>query len=219
MLDEIKVKVKASLIFQFLENKERRKELQILDSKKEIQSNIEELTFELIDFSINEYKIYECKFFYEFNEKSHSISVYYNRVNYYLCGKGEYSIEIIFCDFIYKQIDTKNCYIEYKKKKYEPKENFELSTRKRINLLGIDITDLKLPKSLEGKEIQILPGFNKNLLITISVSNAPKIIGIYQNVSFIEPKIVIKKELLQELKIIIENASKPLNFKMEKEYL
>ena len=103
MLDEIKVKVKASLIFQFLENKERRKELQILDSKKEIQSNIEELTFELIDFSINEYKIYECKFFYEFNEKSHSISVYYNRVNYYLCGKGEYSIEIIFCDFIYKQ--------------------------------------------------------------------------------------------------------------------
>ena len=207
------------MIFQFLENEERPKELQILDSKKEIQSNLEELTFELIDFSINEYKIYECKFFYESNEKSHSISVYYNRVNYYLCGKGEYSIEIIFCDFIYKQIDAKNCYIEYKKKKYEPKENFELSTRKRINLLGIDITDLKLPKSLEGKEIQIVPGFNKNLLITISVSNAPKIIGIYQNLSFIEPKIVIKKELLQELKIIIENASKPLNFKMEKEYL
>jgi hypothetical protein len=64
-----------------------------------------------------------------------------------------------------------------------------------------------------------VPGFNKILLITISVSNAPKIIGIYQNLSFIEPKIVIKKKLLQELKIIIENASKPLNFKMEKEYL
>lgn len=219
MLDEIKAKVKASLIFQFLENEERPKELQILDSKKEIQSNLEELAFELIDFSINEYKIYECSFLYESNKKSHSISVYYNRVNYYLCGKGEYSIEIIFCDFIYKQIDGKNCYIEYKKKKYEPKENFELSTRKRINLLGIDITDLKLPKSLEGKEIQIDPGFNKNLLITISVSNTPKIIGIYQNVSFVEPKIVIKKKLLQELKIIIENASKPLNFKMEKEYL
>ena len=94
-----------------------------------------------------------------------------------------------------------------------------MSTRKRINLLGIDIIDLKLPKSLEEKEIQFDPRFNKNLLITISVSNAPKIIGIYQNVSFIEPKIVIKKELLQELKIIIENASKPLNFEMGKEYL
>ena len=46
MLDEIKAKVKASLIFQFLENKGRPKELQILDSKKEIQSNLEELTFE-----------------------------------------------------------------------------------------------------------------------------------------------------------------------------
>ena len=219
MLDEIKVEVKASLIFQFLEDEERPKELQILGSKKEIQNNLKELSFELTDFSINEYKIYECLFFYESNRKSHSISVYYNRNNYYLVGKGEYSIEIIFCDFIYKQINAKNCFIEYKKKKYEPKENYELSTRKRLNLLGIDITDLKLPNNLDEKEIQIKPEFGYDLLITVSVSNVPKIIGIYKNTPFSEPKIVIKKELLEELKNIIENASKPLNFEKNKTYL
>ena len=218
MLDEIKVEVKASLIFQFLEDEERPKEIQILGSKKEIQNNLKEFLYELTDFSINEYKIYECLFFYESKRKSHSISVYYNRNNYYLVGKGDYSIEIIFCDFIYKQINAKNCFIEYKKKKYKPVENFELSTRKRLNLLGININDLKLPKNLDEKEIQINPEFGYNLLITISASNSPKIIGIYQNTPLSEPKIVIKKELLEELKNIIENASKPLNFEMNKTY-
>lgn len=218
MLDEMKVKVKASLIFQFLENEERPSELEILGSKKEIKSNLKEFQFELFDLSLNEYKIYECLFFYESNKKSHLISVYYNRNNYYLVGKGAYSIELIFCDFIYKQINEKSCFMEYKKKKYEPVENFKLSTRKRLNLLGIDITDLKLPKNLDGKEVQIKPEFGNNLLITISVSNEPKIIGIYQNAPFTEPETVIKKELLKELKNIIENASKPLNFEKKKTF-
>ena len=64
MLDEMKVKVKASLIFQFLENEERPSELEILGSKKEIKSNLKEVQFELFDLSLNEYKIYECLFFY-----------------------------------------------------------------------------------------------------------------------------------------------------------
>lgn len=116
MLDEMKVKVKASLIFQFLENEERPSELEILGSKKEIKRNLKEFQFELFDLSLNEYKIYECLFFYESNKKSHLISVYYNRNNYYLVGKGAYSIELIFCDFIYKQINEKSCFMEYKKR-------------------------------------------------------------------------------------------------------
>ena len=64
MLDEMKVKFKASLIFQFLENKERPSELELLGSKKEIKSNLKEVQFELFDLSLNEYKIYECLFFY-----------------------------------------------------------------------------------------------------------------------------------------------------------
>ena len=219
MLDEKKVKVNASLIFQFMEGIEKPKEIQILNSKKEIKSNLQEIEFELIDFSINEYKVYECLFFFEYRKKKHSISVYYNRINYYLCGSGDFSIEIIFCDFIYKQINIKDCFIQYKNKKYEPKENFDLSTRKRINLLGIDITKLKLPKSLDDKDVQIKKEFGNNLLITITVSNSPKIIGIYQNEPFIEPIIIIRNELISELKAFIEKASKPLNYKKEKEYL
>ena len=219
MLDEKEVKVNASLIFQFMEGIEKPKELQILNSKKEIKSNLQEIEFELIDFSINEYKVYECLFFFEYRKKKHSISVYYNRINYYLCGSGDFSIEIIFCDFIYKQINIKDCFIQYNNKKYEPMENFDLSTRKRINLLGIDITKLKLPKNLDDKDVQIKQEFGNNLLITITVSNSPKIIGIYQNEPFIEPIIIIKNELISELKAFIETASKPLNYKREKEYL
>ena len=219
MLDEKKVKVNASLIFQFMEGIEKPKEIQILNSKKEIKSNLQEIEFELIDFSINEYKVYECLFLFECRKKKHSISVYYNRINYYLCGSGDFFIEIIFCDFIYKQINIKDCFIQYKNKKYEPKENFDLSTRKRINLLGIDITKLKLPKNLDDKDVQIKKEFGNNLLITITVSNSPKIIGIYQNEPFIEPIIIIRNKLISELKAFIEKASKPLNYKKEKEYL
>ena len=219
MLEEMKVKVEATLKFQFIEHFELPKEIQILNIKKEIDKDLPELTIELTDLSLNEYKIYECLFSYESDIKTYSISVYYNKINYYLCGNGSHSVEIIFCDFIYKEIKIKNCFIEYKGVKYEPKENFELSTRKRINFVGIDIIDLKLPKSLEGKIIEIDPKFNQNILVTISVAQEYKVIGIYTNAPFIEPKIVIEKELLKELKNLIENASKPLNFKKEKQYL
>ena len=218
MLDDIKTEKKASLVFEFIESSERPKALQILNYKKEILEDIQELAFDLIDLSINEYKIYECILFYDSDKNTHSITIYYNRLNYFLCGKGSHSVEIIFCDFIFKEINSTNCYIEYNGKKYTPKENFELSTRKRINFVGINIQDLKLPKTINGAILDINPKYNKNLLINISVANEPKVIGMFTNSPFIDPKIKIENVILNELKNKIERASKPLNYKKENDF-
>ena len=218
MLDDIKTEKKANLVFLFIEDSERPETLQILNYKKEILKDMKELAFDIVDLSFNEYKIYECILSFYSDIHKHSITIYYNRLNYFLCGKGSHSVEIIFCDFIYKKINSSNCYIEYNGKKYTPKENFELSTRKRINFVGINIQDLKLPKTIDGKILDIIPEYNKNLLINISVSNEYKIIGMFTNSPFNDPKITITNTLLDELKSKIERASKPLNYTKEKNY-
>lgn len=218
MLEEIKEKQKATLIFQFLEKTERPTFVEILEYKNEIQDNTKELSFNISDLSINEYKVYECTLVFKNDKKSYSISIYYNRINYYLCGEGNQSIEIIFCDFIYKEIKLDSCYIKYKNTKYYPKENFGLLTRKRINLIGVDLNDLELPDDLEGKPLKFGPQFNKDLLITISVSDKRKVIGIYNNTPFIEPKLVIEQKLVDELKNKIESVSKILNFDDKKNF-
>ena len=202
----------------FIEDSEKPKTLQILNYKKEILKDMQELAFDLVDLSINEYKIYECILTFYPDINKHSITIYYNRLNYFLCGKGSHSVEIIFCDFIYKEIKSSNCYIEYNGKKYTPKEDFELSTRKRINFVGINIQDLKLPKTIDNTLLEINPESNKNLLINISVANESKIIGMFTNSPFNDPKITITKEFLDELKNKIERASKPLNYSIEKNY-
>ena len=218
MLDEIKYEKKAKLIFQFIEDTERPKALQILNLKKEISKDLPELAFELNDLSLNEYKIYECIISYHSDKKTYSITIYYNKTNYYLCGRGSHSVEIIFCDFIYKSINMNDIFIEYKGKKYSPKENFELLTRKRINFLGIDIKDLKLPSTLQGTILDIDPKFNHNLLITISAANEMKVIGLFQNIPFIDPKTIIDKELLNDLEMKIDTLSKLLEFKKQDNY-
>ena len=218
MLDEIKYEKKAKLIFQFIEDTERPKALQILNLKKEISKDLPELAFELNDLSLNEYKIYECILSYHSDKKTYSITIYYNKTNYYLCGRGSHSVEIIFCDFIYKSINMNDIFIEYKGKKYSPKENFELLTRKRINFFGIDIKDLKLPSTLQGTILDIDPKFNHNLLITISAANDMKDIELFQNIPFIDPKAIIDKELLNDLKMKIDTLSKLLEFKKQDNY-
>lgn len=95
MLDSLKEKVEAELIFFFIEPFENPFAIQVLKNKVEVlkKNNIK---FNIYDLSINEYKTYECKVFYENKIKSSSITVYYNRRNYYFCGNGNHSAEIIF---------------------------------------------------------------------------------------------------------------------------
>ena len=219
MLEGMKEKVHATLIFLFIEysKMESPNGIEILGMKKLIPKDATELKFEFSDFSINEFKIYNCFISYESGKKESMISVYYNKINYFLCGKGSHSVEIIFCDFIYKQIQDKNCKIEYKGKSYSPKEDFGLSTRKRINFINIDIEHLKLPENLEGNPVTIDTKDNKNFLINISVSNEPKIIGVFANSAFIEKKMVIQNELLDEMKMKIEKVKNILNYEEGKD--
>lgn len=219
MLEGMKEEVQATLIFLFIEHSKMEipNGIEILGMKKLIPKDATELEFKFSDFSINEFKIYNCLIYYESRIKESMISVYYNKINYFFCGKGSHSVEIIFCDFIYKQIQDKNCKIEYRDKIYTPKENFDLSTRKRINFINIDIKELKLPEDLQGNPVTIDTKDNKNFLINLSVSNKPKIIGVFANSAFIEKKMVIQKELLDEIKMKIEKVKNILNYEEGKD--
>lgn len=219
MLEGMKEEVQATLIFLFIEHSKMGMPngIEILGMKKLIPKDTTELEFKFSDFSINEFKIYNCFISYESEIKESMISVYYNKINYFLCGKGSHSVEIIFCDFIYKKIQDKNCKIQYKGKSFSPKENFGLSTRKRINFINIDIEHLKLPEDLKGNPVTIDTKDNKNFLINISVSNKPKIIGVFLNSALIEKTIVIQKELLDEIKMKIDKVKNILNYEEGKD--
>ena len=219
MLEGMKEEVQATLIFLFIEYSKMEKPngIEILGMKKLIPKDSTEIEFKFSDFSVKEFKIYNCFISYESGIKESMISVYFNKINYFICGKGSHSVEIIFCDFIYKQIQDKNCKIEYEGKSYSSKEDFGLSTRKRINFINIDIKHLKLPEDLKGNPVTIDAKDNKNFLINISVSNKPKIIGVFDNSAFIEKKMVIQKELLDEIKMKIKKVKKILNYEEGKD--
>ncbi len=112
------------LIFEFINNeiihtKQMLNKIQIKDYLIEVdivKNKIYELKFE--EFENNEYKIYDC-IFYFINEKVlFTITVYFKRKNYYYCGieKNKSSIEFIFSDFISNNRCPNLCYIEYNKK-------------------------------------------------------------------------------------------------------
>ena len=189
MFDTLKQKVKAKLIFQFMKNVKKPKYFKILKCVKDIDLNMDEIEIDFVDSSINEYKVYDCDTKYIDREQTNSISIYYNQTNYFQCGDGRHSVEIIFSDYLNKSIKSEDCSIEYDGIKYYPKEDFGLLTRKRINFFNVDMNKFKFPKTLNEKEININTLDNRNFLVSISIIDEPKIIAIYLNNPFIESKL------------------------------
>ena len=154
--------------------------------------------------------MYDCKTtFSESLQVINSMSLYYNKTNYFYSGDGKNSAEIIFSDFMNKSIRKEDCVIEYDGIKYTPLEDFDLFTRKRINFINIDITKLKLPKDLEGKDVILDTKNYNNFLISISVVNNPKVISVNENSPFKEKKFEFtEKELINILKSPLDKIKK-----------
>lgn len=108
-----------------------------------------------------------------------------------------------------KSIKKEDCSIEYDGIIYYPKEDFGLSTRKRINFLNVDLNKFKFPKDINCKEIKINTIDNKNFLISISIIDKPKVIAIYLNNPFIEKEVkYTESELIQILCSSLETIKK-----------
>ena len=60
MFDSLKKELKSKLIFQFMKNIKKPQYLKILQFKKEIPMDSNELEMDFVDLSINEYKVYNC---------------------------------------------------------------------------------------------------------------------------------------------------------------
>ena len=186
MFDSLKKELKSKLKFQFMKKAKKPQYIEILKFKKEIPLDSDEIEIDFVDLSINEYKVYDCNTKYINETHTNSVSIYYNQTNYYLCGDGNQSAEIIFSDFMNKSIESENCSIEYDGIKYFPQEDFGLLTRKRINFINIDMNKFKFPNDINQKEIKINTEDHKSFLSSISVIDEPKIIAIYLNNPFIE---------------------------------
>ena len=177
------------------------------------------------DYINSDYRIYTCILIFDTTEIEFGICVYFERINYYYCDVNQKndpkSIEIIFSDFSEKNLN--DCYIVYNNHKLDVKENFDdIKTRKRISIINIDLNKLKLPKKKnkqKGKEnIEFTTkGINfKNILISIyKGKNSDNIIGIFKNQPYYQFDIN-KKQIINDLKNIIEPSKKYLNYENKK---
>jgi len=226
MLSLPKGKKTATLIFQFIDEnipKEENSLSKIIILEKALEINLnktKKYSLEINDLTNNDYKIYSCTFFFKNTIKNYSISIYFGKKNYYYCGMIplEESIEVIFSDFISKNIENSDlCYVIYKNKKYFAIEDFGLKTRKRINLININIRDLIFPELLMKNESISFKKLNeKNYLLSISVANnCQKTIGIYLNNPFIYPTIPDIKEVKNILSNMLNKGNEFLKYKEE----
>ena len=218
--DSIKQPKEAELIFEFIEERSLLEELEFISiqNKKIIINHKDKYySFHLNDNNINEYKIYEIFFHYKSSKTSNYITVYYDRSNYYICGRNKNgnSIEIIFIDFISNNIDISRCNITYNKSTYFPsnKDISNLRTRKRINLLNINLFDLVLPKDLQSNVININNLKEKSYLIIISVSEiTQKVIGIYLNLPSFVKKDILIDEYIEKISQKVEKVKTNFNY-------
>ena len=224
MLSLPKDKKSATLIFQFIDEnttEEKNNLLKIVILEKALEINLNETkkySLEIYDLTNNDYKIYTCTFFFKSTVKNYSISIYFGKKNYYYCGiiPLEESVEAIFSDFISKNIENSDlCYLIYKNKKYYAVEDFGLKTRKRINLININIKELIFPELLMKNESITFEKLNeKNYLLSISVTNnCQKIIGIYLNNPFFYPAIPDIIEVKDILSNMLNKGNEFLKYK------
>lgn len=207
-----KNKRSADLYFEFFnpntdeQSTEKLKQIIIKDSSIDIdleKKNYYQMLFN--DCSESEYKVYAISFIFEKKNKvNFSISIYFDKKNYFYCvGKqiNHNSIEIIFSDFSQKHQYLEDCFIFYDRIKFNVKEAFgDIKTRKRISFINIDADKLIIPKIKSNSDTQLeKPSLMANSLISISKGKIDTIIGIYKNEPFI-PNKVDKKEIKKNLK-------------------
>ena len=218
MFDSIKQSKSAQIIIDFIKEPcvENVETISIPTiCKQEISTEIDSYNFKIQHKGINEYKLYECFLHYKSYYISHYIPIYYDRENNYLFGKekNRNSVEIIFSDFIGKEIDINNCYIIYKGNIYYAKDEKMPTTRRHLNLVNINIIDLIIPKDLEGNSIDMKLLQDKSYLICISVSNnEQKTIAIYSNIPTIEKEAMDAKVIIKELSDSVSKIRKLLNY-------
>mgnify|MGYP006873027407 CR=1 FL=1 len=169
------------------------------------------------DYSESEYKVYTISFVFEKKNKANfSISIYFDKNNYFYCvGKeiNHNSIEIIYSDFSKKNQYLEDCFICYGKIKFNVKEKFgEIKTRKRISFINIDADKLILPniKSNQDNKLEN-PLLLSNSLISISKGKIDTIIGLYKNEPFI-PNKIDKNEIKKKLKEFVEPIKNFLHY-------
>ena len=222
MFSSLKKKVESKLFFHFIEGCEKPKSIEIIgidNAIKKVPFHSDEVKITISDLSINEFKVYQCKTKYNSKEEINSITVYYDKNNYYMCGNGKYSAEIIFSDFSSKAIKNEQCQITYDDKIYYPQEDFKLLTRRRINFINIDISKLILPNDLNNKKVIIDPE-NKNILISISVIDFNKVIGLYVNEPFTERNFIKNEDnILEILKNFIDKFNLIIKFDKEEDFI
>ena len=220
----------AKLIFQFIYNEANENNECLVDSIEIIQEKIKidlnksnKYEKVLVDVNQAEYKTYDCIFNFKDNtSNSFSITVYYWKINYYLCGikKENNSAEILFSDFFSGKINNSNCFILYGNIKYYPSEDFELKTRKRINLINISLKKLQIPNNLNKEKIDVSEKLkSKNYQFFLSVTNnIQKTVAIFKNESFSEPIIMNYNLIIKLLENTIEKAQSILNYKSNYDY-
>lgn len=137
-------------------------------------------------------------------------------------------LKLYFFNFIDNEINHKDCFITYNKLNYTPSENFELTTRKRINFLNIDIDELEIPNSLDNSIIDKKKLFANNncnnYQILISVSNHErKTISIFNNELNIVANTMNIDLIIEDLEPSLQKAKNIFNYKKEyktiKEYM
>ena len=125
MYDCLKKEVKSEIVIHFIENSKLPKQIEILQFMEKIPKDAKKLAINFYDKSINKYKVYDCKTtFNESNKVVNSMSLYYNKTNYFYSGDGKNSAEIIFSDFMNKSLRKEDFVIEYDGIKYTPLEDF-----------------------------------------------------------------------------------------------
>jgi len=90
MYDCLKKEVKSEIVIHFIENSKLPKQIEILQFKEKIPKDAKKLAINFYDKSINKYKVYDCKTtFNESNKVVNSMSLYYNKTNYFYSGDGK----------------------------------------------------------------------------------------------------------------------------------
>ena len=219
-----KNKRSADLCFEFFnpntEEPSTQKLKQIIIKDSSIDIDLEKKNYYKIQFNDSseyEYKVYTISFVFEKKNKvNFSISIYFDRNNYFYCvGKeiNHNSIEIIYSDFSQNNQYLEDCFISYDKIKFNVKEKFgDIKTRKRISFINIDPDKLILPniKSNPDKKLE-KPSLLSNSLISISKGKIDTIIGLYKNEPF-TPNKIDKNGIKKKLKEFVEPIKQFLHY-------
>ena len=214
--------MKTKIIFKFINESFKYNIKKIYFQNYEISINLKEktcYTIEIEKIPDVDYRLFNCEFLYSNNSIiNYCISIYFDNINIFYIdddANNGCSIEIIFSNF-HNKINDKNCYVNYKNKKFLSEEQFTLiNDRRRINLLNFDINFIQFPQIINENDFYKLKEFKnvKNILVNIitNMNETQKLIGIYENIPFNDYNID-KKKLIEFLNDAMKESKNILKF-------